>query len=268
MCYYLILVPVYNEEKNILNFFYNLISFIDFKTDNVLIIDDNSNDGTRVFLNNILKKLEKLGLENNIKIIFNEKNLGYGSNVLKGMEYAINLNVDFLITIDADFQHLTSYINIFKSLSLKYDFITGSRYSKQSIKLSEYNFYRSLINKKLLEFLRFYFPEFNITDFFCGFRLYSLNLIRKIFNKLKEKEKIYNGFSYEFPIFLWLELLKNKDLKLKEIPIPYITFLDRDFKGSKSLVLRNHYIRIKKYIRIFLRELGERGEEFVKRMEN
>jgi hypothetical protein len=186
------------------------------------------------------------------------------------MEYFINLNKDFLITIDSDFQHIPSYINIFKSLSSKYNFITGSRYSKQSIKLSEYNFYRFLINKKLLEFLKFYFKDFkySITDFFCGFRLYSLGIIKKIFNKLKKKERIYERFSYEFPIFLWLELLKIEDLKLKEVPIPYITFLERDFKGSKSQILKNHYIRIQRYVEIFLKELEERGEEFVKRMEN
>jgi cellulose synthase/poly-beta-1,6-N-acetylglucosamine synthase-like glycosyltransferase len=68
---YLIFIPVYNEEKNILSFFYNLVNFIDFKTDSVLIIDDNSIDNTRLFLNLILEELRELGLENNIKIIFN-----------------------------------------------------------------------------------------------------------------------------------------------------------------------------------------------------
>jgi glycosyltransferase involved in cell wall biosynthesis len=48
---YLILVPVYNEENNILKFLYNLINFIDFKTDRILLIDDDSKDNTKSILN-------------------------------------------------------------------------------------------------------------------------------------------------------------------------------------------------------------------------
>lgn len=271
---YLIFIPVYNEENNILLFLNNLTNFVDFKTDSILIIDDNSSDNTKFILNNILKQLNKideynLNLKSKLTIIFNEKNIGYGSNVLKGMEYFINSDNDFFITIDSDFQHLVTYINIFKSLSVKYNFITGSRYSKYSLKISEYNYFRYLVNKKMIEFLRFYFRKYKykITDFFCGFRLYSKDIIKKIFSNLKEKEKKLNGFSYEFPIFLWIELLKLNDLKLIEIPIPYITFFERNFKGSKSSELNNHYQRIRRYIDIFITEMG-RGEEFAKRMEN
>ncbi len=271
MSKYLIFVPVYNEENNISRFLNNLFNFIDLKTDEILIIDDNSSDNTKIILNYILQLLKKynLNFKNKLKVIFNEKNLGYGSNVLKGMEYFINSGNKFFITIDCDFQHLPSYINIFKLLSFKYNFITGSRYSKYSLKLSEYNYYRYLINKKMLEFLGFYFPKYKykITDFFCGFRLYSIDIIKKIFKNLKEKEKKIKGFSYEFPIFLWIELFKLNDLKLKEFPIPYITFFERNFKGNKSFELNNHYQRIKKYIDIFIIELG-RGGQFVKGMEN
>jgi|GEM_PF-661153 len=256
---YLILVPVYNEENNILRFLYNLINFIDFKTDRVLLIDDDSKDNTKSILNKFLKDLDdlKISFKNKIDIIFNSKNLGYGSNILKGMEYFINSNIDFLITIDCDFQHLVSYINIFKSLSYKYNFITGSRYSINSIKLSEINFYRYLINKKMIEFLKFYFKDFKykVTDFFCGFRLYSNDIIKKIFYNLKNKETELNGFSYEFPIFLWIELLKLKELKLKELPIPYIFFHQRNFKGNKSVILKDHYQRIIEYINIFIKEI-------------
>jgi glycosyltransferase involved in cell wall biosynthesis len=264
---YLVLVPVYNEENNILRFLYNLINFIDFKTDRVLLIDDDSKDNTKSILNKFLKDLDefKLSFKNKIDIIFNSKNLGYGSNILKGMEYFINSNIDFLITIDCDFQHLVSYINIFKSLSYKYNFITGSRYSINSFRLSEINFFRYLVNKKMLEFLKFYFKDskYKVTDFFCGFRLYSKDIIKKIFYNLKNKEIELRGFSYEFPIFLWIELLKLRELKLKEVPIPYIFFYQRNFKGSKSIELKDHYQRVIKYISIFVKEINKNYEHIL-----
>jgi len=257
---YLILVPVYNEENNILRFLYNLINFISFKTDKILLIDDDSTDNTKSILNNFLKKLDefKLSFKDKIDIIFNCRNLGYGSNILKGMEYFIDSDMDFLITIDCDFQHLVSYISIFKSLSYKYNFITGSRYSLNSFKLSEINFYRYLINKKMLEFLKFYFKDYRyrVTDFFCGFRLYSKDIVKKVFYNLKNKELELDGFSYEFPIFLWIELLKLKEIELKEVPIPYIFFHQRNFKGSKSIELGDHYQRITKYISLFVKEIS------------
>ena len=109
----------------------------------------------------------------------------------------------------------------------------------------------------MVEFLKFYFKDFKykVTDFFCGFRLYSKDIIKKIFYNLKNKEIELDGFSYEFPIFLWIELLRLKEIKLKEVPIPYIFFHQRNFKGNKSIILKDHYQRIIEYINIFIKEI-------------
>lgn len=256
----LLICPVYNERFTIIDFLATIIKYVG-KEVHLLIIDDFSDDGTKDLIFKAYKSLPFL-LRNKVFVIFNDFNVGYGENVLKGFRFALENEYNKILTIDCDFQHLPFYIPAFISLSKKYSFITGTRYSFSSFNLSEKNYYRTLINKKMTELLNIFY-KVNITDFFCGFRIYDKDLLTSIYKNLvtyKNEKKI--NFSYDFPIYVWIEVLDFTQ-NIKEFPIPYIFWFDRKFKGRNTI--SDHYQRYKVYVEKFIdyyhRRRGESFEE-------
>lgn len=245
----LIVCPVYNEQKFIISFICNVLNYIDDRC-HILILEDGSNDGTKDLLFAVYKELP-LYLRDKFWIVFNESNLGYGDNLLKGFEFGLSKGYDKVLTMDCDFQHFPCYIPIFTGLAKKYSFVTGTRYSCNSFKVNEKNVFRYMINKKMVDLLRTFY-NVSLTDFFCGFRIYDKHLLLQIFNKLSSYKKEKNiCFSYDFPIYLWIELLNFTD-KIKEFPIPFIFREGRDFKGKNTQDIRNHYRRIEEYVKKFV----------------
>lgn len=117
----LIIVPAYNEEKNI----YNVITSI--KKNNafadVIVINDGSKDNTCF-------QAKKAGAE----VINLSENLGIGGAVQTGYIYALNKNYDIAVQIDGDGQHdpkdLTNLINKMKENS--FDMVIGSRFVEKT----------------------------------------------------------------------------------------------------------------------------------------
>lgn len=244
----IILCPVYNEKSSIVNFISSVLRYID-KDVHLLILEDYSDDGTEQicsFINNNLN----FYFRDKLFFLFSEYNLGYGENLFRGFRWALERNYDFILTIDCDFQHLPNYIPMFLSLARKYDFVTGTRYSFNSLKLSEKSFYRYLINKKMSELIN-YLYKVRITDFFCGFRIYRRKLLGYIYDRMESYKNIKGiSFSYDFPIYIWVDLLSFTK-NIFELPIPFIFFDSRDFKGSNTEGIKNHFQRMEKYFEIF-----------------
>lgn len=117
----LIIIPAYNEEKNILKTCYNIR---DFNKKNktkydIIVINDGSVDETRLILE-----------ENNIPHINLINNLGIGGAVQTGYKYAFNNNYDVAVQLDGDGQHRIDYVEkIIKPIfNEKVDMVIGSRF--------------------------------------------------------------------------------------------------------------------------------------------
>jgi len=141
-----ILIPIYNdwESLNILLskiFSYNKNSVYKF---NVLIIDDCSSEKDTKNLYSILA--------NEVEILRNEKNIGHGKSIAKGVEYLKkNKQFDFLIVMDGDGEDRPEEISdlVNKSLNNSDKTITANR-----VKRSEGLFFKFLYEcHKILVFL-------------------------------------------------------------------------------------------------------------------
>ena len=112
----LIAIPIYNEVRYV----DDVLNAVRRYSDNVLIVDDGSDDGTAA----VLKR------QAGVHVIAHRKNHGYGHSLIRAFDFARHHRFDWVITLDCDHQHEPSYIPHFKR-ELKEDdadIISGSRY--------------------------------------------------------------------------------------------------------------------------------------------
>jgi len=208
----LVFTATYNEVENIHTLINKIKKFN--PQVHILIIDDNSPDGTALVIKTLKKKFK------NLYLIIRKKKNGLDSAHKLGYDYAIKKKYDYLITMDADLSHDPKKINDFiKNLS-NFEFVIGSRYMKggkclmkgKRLLLSKYG---NLIIKKIL--------NINLTEFTTSFRGFNLKRLNK-FNLNKVKTKGYSFFmGTVFEIY-------NRGYSITEIPI---VFKDRTSGVSK-----------------------------------
>jgi len=214
-----IVLPTYNERDNIGKLLKTLLEIFDTIKDfdmNVLVVDDNSPDGTQEVVKKFLKGKR-------VSMITGEKH-GLGAAYIRGFKHAIEkLKADVLFEMDADFSHDPKDIPKFlKEIKNGYGFVIGSRYIPGG-DTPDWGFDRKLISSGGNFFARVIAGLYKVKDCTSGYRAIRSSLIKKInLNNLKVK-------GYSFQMNLLYEAVKNK-AKIKEVPI---IFVDRHVGTSK-----------------------------------
>ncbi|OQA89884.1 MAG: Undecaprenyl-phosphate mannosyltransferase [Elusimicrobia bacterium ADurb.Bin231] len=116
----LVIIPTYNESENIEKMVCRVtgLGFC------VLVIDDNSPDGT----GELLEKLKNSNSD--LYVMRRTGKLGLGTAYIQGFKWAIKNNFDLIFTMDADFSHNPDYLPELRKKLDEYDYIIGSRYVK------------------------------------------------------------------------------------------------------------------------------------------
>ena len=207
-----IIIPTYNEKKNIYNLIEKILKIIKIKKLQIVVVDDDSKDGTYLELKKIKKKYK-----NFFYIVRKNKKRDLTKSVILGFGKSKYHNI---LVMDADFQHnpldIIKLIKIF--FSSKYDFVIGCRRFDQNLKknLKLMRFYSSLIITYIFNLLLGY----KTSDPMSGFFIFK----KKIF--LRNKKKLYGS---GFKILTDL-IYSEKNLKIKDI---YINFDLRKYNKSK-----------------------------------
>ena len=218
----LIIIPTYNEAENILTVI-NKIFSIDDNT-SILVVDDNSPDGT----SNIVKNLIKDNI-NKLFLITRDKKDGLGSAYKEGFKWALDKGYSYIFEMDADLSHDPNEIKNLKRFLInnECDVVIGSRYLDGV----------SVVNWPLFRIFLSYFaniyvklvtsmPVKDSTSGFVGYTneaLSSLNI-----NKIK-----FNG--YAFQIEMKFKLWKKK-FKLMEHQIIFVNRKHGKSKMNKSII--------------------------------
>ena len=116
----LIISPTYNEKKNIASLVENIFN-IDEKY-HILIVDDNSPDGTADIVKELQSKYNNLFLEER------PGKAGLGTAYKYGFNWALQRNYNNIIQMDADLSHDPNEIKEMVRLLNNYDLVIGSRY--------------------------------------------------------------------------------------------------------------------------------------------
>jgi len=186
-------IPAYNEEKNIAL----IITKIKKITDSIIVCDDGSSDLTG-----------EIARELGAVVISHPKNMGYGAAIRSLFLKAKELNLDSLVTLDADGQHRIEDVNsIFEPINNKItDIVIGSRFLDK--KSEEMPNYRKIGIKIITKVTNLSIKE-KLTDSQSGFRAYSKKALQKVI-----PSDVGMGVSTEILI-----KASNLELKVAEVPI-------------------------------------------------
>jgi len=227
-----VVVPTYNEAKNITKLIESIFKNIS-SSDKIIIVDDNSPDGTGKIADKIVQK------KKNLIVIHRKRKEGRGSAVWAGFRLAKKFNPTFYIEMDADFSHKPRDIpRLLSAIKQGSDVVVGSRYLGKS-KIYNWSISRRVFSK----FANFYanlILDVGISDYTNGFRIYTKEAV----NFLLSQKLISPGY------ILLSETafkLKKAGFKLSEIPIIFVNrkrgVSNLNFNEIKNAFLKTLKIR-------------------------
>ena len=208
---HLVVIPTYNEIDNIEDFVNQIIKI----NVDILIVDDNSPDGTGDLVQKLSENLSQVNL------LKRSGKLGLGSAYRDGFKWGLNEGYKYLIEMDADFSHSFSDLNNILQNSKNFDVVIGSRYipgggsNGWDFKRKLLSSYANKLSKVLL--------RSKINDMTSGFRSYSSEALNEI-NYFSTKSD-----GYSFQIEMTIRSIEKK-LSIKEVPI---IFTERSLGNSK-----------------------------------
>jgi dolichol-phosphate mannosyltransferase len=211
----IVIIPTYKEKENI----ENIIRYVfGLPTDfNILIIDDNSPDGTAEIVKGLMAKYPE-----QLFMIQREGKLGLGTAYLRGFEWALENNYKYIFEMDADFSHNPNdLIRLHEACVNGADLSVGSRYVS-GINVVNWPLGRVLMSYFASKYVRIV-TGMNVQDATAGFVCYTNKVLKTIpFDQVKMKGY---GFQIEMKFTAW----KYK-FKIKEVSI---VFTDRKEGTSK-----------------------------------
>jgi dolichol-phosphate mannosyltransferase len=197
-----VVVPCHNEEMNVAPLVEGLRRFYDAYLYEIILVDDNSKDGTA----NVIRCLAKK--DPRIRLLSRTGPNGVGRALRDGYRAATG---QYVLTMDCDFQHLLPDLSeLFDAAVQGYDVVVGSRFSRHSVLLN-YPFGKILANRgfhliaQLLLFRRF-------RDLTNNLKLFRREVVQQL-------QLVEPGFAANAETGLQALLM---GYQVKEVPISWI----------------------------------------------
>ncbi len=215
----LIIFPTYNERENIGKIVHAVLP-LDPRI-NVLIVDDNSPDGTGQIADRLAAQEAK------VHVLHREKKEGLGQAYIAGFRWGIERKYDYIFEMDADFSHGPEHIKGFLEEIKHHDLVIGSRYIRGV----------NVINWPMSRLLLSYFANvytriitgLPLRDATGGFKCFRRHVLEAI--DLEDVRSSGYSFQIEMSMRAW-----KKGFKIKEIPIIFVDRNAGESKMSKKIV--------------------------------
>lgn len=218
---YLVVLPTFNESINLGRILPEILAQ-DERID-VLVVDDNSPDGTGDLADRIASENPR------ISVLHRIGKQGLGSAYLEGFGWGLTKDYSHFIEMDADFSHRPQDLNEFINKSEQYEMVLGSRYLNGRVTVINWPMSRLLISYFGSWYARMV-TGLPVRDATGGFNCWQRNVISELdFESIES-----NG--YTFQIELKLRAWK-KGYTMIEIPIVFEEREAGESKMSKSIVV-------------------------------
>jgi dolichol-phosphate mannosyltransferase len=218
----LVIIPTYNEKENVEKIIRKVFSLN--KEFDILIIEDNSPDGTAVIVKSLIPEFkDRLFIEER------KGKLGLGTAYIHGFRWALQRNYQFVFEMDADFSHNPEdLMRLHDACANKgADLAIGSRYIK-GINVVNWPMSRILISYFASIYVRI-ITGMNIKDSTAGFKCYTRKVLEAI--DLSDIRFIGYAFQIEMKFNAW-----KLGFNIVEVPIVFTDRAEGVSKMSKGII--------------------------------
>ena len=216
----MIIIPTFNEIENILRLIERIHQIV--PAAHVLVIDDNSPDGTGDAVETLTKN------DSRVFLLRRPGKLGLGTAYLAGFKYALERGYRYIFEMDADFSHNPAHLPAFLEAIKGADLALGSRYVPGG-GVVNWPPLRRLISRggSLYSRIILGLPYHDLTGGFKCFRRETLQAI--------DLDSIYSG-GYSFQIEMTYRV-SRKGFRIVEIPIVFEERAEGRSKMSRKIFL-------------------------------
>lgn len=202
-----ILIPTYNEVDNLPLIVEQLLG-LNIEGLGILIIDDNSPDGTGKIADELASKHP-----DRVGVIHREGKLGLGTAYITGFSYALAQNAEFIIEMDADFSHSPQYIPQLIKESQDYQVVAGSRYVPGGKVDPQWSLWRKFLSGAGNLYIRA-ITGLKVKDSTTGFKGFRQEVLKGLdLKKIKSK-----GYFFQVEVAY---ACQKKGYRVKELPIVF-----------------------------------------------
>jgi dolichol-phosphate mannosyltransferase len=215
----LVIIPTYNEADNVLKIIPEVLA--QDEGFHVLVVDDNSPDGTA----NLVKEMQKSN--SRIHLLERPSKRGLGTAYVAGFKYALSHEFDFAFEMDADFSHDPKSLLTLLAKTEECDLVIGSRYIS-GVNVVNWPMRRLILSYAANMYTRFV-TGLPVRDATAGFKCYR----RAVLESLDLDAITSNGYSFQIEtnFMAW-----KKGFRVCEVPIVFVDRRAGVSKMSKHIV--------------------------------
>jgi len=215
----LVVIPTYNESENVRSIIPKVLTSSDMV--DVLIVDDNSPDGTGMLVEEMSK------VEPRVAVLHRKGKLGLGSAYIAGFRYALEKGYDFVFEMDADHSHDPAEIPNFIEALGEADIVIGSRYI-DGVRILNWPMKRLILSYGASLYTRM-ITGLDLLDCTGGYKCFR----REVLEKLNLDRVHSDGYCFQIELNF---LCYKKGFRLKEIPIVFAERMHGHSKLDRGIV--------------------------------
>lgn len=237
-----VMIPTYNERENIGNLIREIVN-LKIQDLHIVVVDDNSPDGTAAAVKNLAKEHPE------VELLLRTTERGRGSAGITGFRYALEHGADVVIEMDADFSHHPRYLPHLLEAMHHADMAIGSRFTGGGKDVNR-GFLRKAITSLAGIYVRMILG-LKIRDVSSGYRCFK----RKVLEAIELDSMISTGPSIVSEVFYRAHL---KGFSVKEIPIEFEDRIHGQTKLNYKILMKTLLMVLK------FKRLNKKGRLFQK----
>jgi dolichol-phosphate mannosyltransferase len=215
----LIIVPTYNERENVVALLERIFAFV--PGAHVLIVDDNSPDGTGAIAD------QSAAEDPRVHVMHREGKQGLGSAYVAGFRYALDRDYEAVFEMDADFSHNPESLPVFLGELENADLVLGSRYLN-GVTVVNWPLKRLILSYSANVYSRV-LTGMRVKDLTGGFKCFR----RRVLESIDWSRVRSDGYAFQIEITFkaW-----RKGFRIREIPIMFVDRKAGESKMSRRIV--------------------------------
>lgn len=219
----MVVLPTYNERENLPVMLETLHQF-DIPGLEILVVDDNSPDGTGQLAEELRARYPGL-----LHVAHRSRKAGLGPAYIDGFGRALALGADYVVEMDADFQHDPKVLYDFRRWIEEYDVVVGSRYVPGGNVDPDWSLPRKVLSRGGSLYARLVLG-LTVHDPTGGFKCFRASALRKLdLSRIRS-----SGYAFQIEMSY---ACQRAGLRVKEVPIYFIERQRGESKMSARIAL-------------------------------